>query len=370
MAIISVKNLLEAGVHFGHRASRWNPKMAPYIYGKRNLIYIINLRETVKGIVKAHHFLSKVSAEGHEILFVGTKRQAKPVIRQEAQRCNMHYVSERWLGGTLTNFETIRKRLARLEELEEMEEHGTMDMLSKKMGSSLRREKRKIHRNLEGIRNMTNLPSALIVIDPQKERIAVLEALKLGIPTIALMDTDSNPDLVDIPIPCNDDAMRSIEVICSKLTEAIIAGNAIWQEKKLLEEKKKQEAAANQKQKGGHSNEGDGRESQDKRRTDSKRRGGGGGGDNKKRSNRKRSRKPFDKKSTEQDTNKAASEKNEAAKAETPVKAAKAETPVKAAKAETPVKAAKAETPVKAAEKKVETQNTETKSQPSKNEKE
>ncbi len=247
MSIISVKNLLEAGVHFGHRASRWNPKMAPYIYGKRNLIHIINLRETVKGIIKAYHFLSKVTAEGHEILFVGTKRQAKKVVREEALQCKMHYVSERWLGGTLTNFETIRKRLARLEELERMEEDGSMEALSKKMMSSLRREKKKIQRNLDGIRNMSSLPSALVVVDPLKERIAVLEAIKLNIPTIALMDTDSDPHIIDIPIPCNDDAMRSIEVICSKLTEAICQGSAIWEEKKRIEQKK-QEAAAKEKE--------------------------------------------------------------------------------------------------------------------------
>jgi small subunit ribosomal protein S2 len=244
LAIISVKNLLEAGVHFGHRASRWNPKMSPYIFGKRNLIHIINLRETVRGLIRAYHFLSKLTAEGQEVLFVGTKRQAKAVIKQEASRCKMHYVSERWLGGTLTNFETIRKRLARLEDLEKMEQDGSMDNLGKKLASSLRRQKKKINRNLEGIRGMTKLPGALVIVDPLKERNAVLEAIKLNIPTIALMDTDSDPELVDIPIPGNDDAMRSIEIVCAKLADAVLEGSAKWEENKRIEDRKRQEAAA------------------------------------------------------------------------------------------------------------------------------
>ena len=244
MAIISVKNLLEAGVHFGHRVSRWNPKMAPYIFAKRNFIHIINLRETVKGLIRAYYFLRKLTTEGHEILLVGTKRQAKAVIKRETQRCNMHYVAERWLGGTLTNYETIRKRLSRLEELEKMEDDGRMESLSKKMASALRRERRKIHRNLEGIRNMERLPGAIIIVDPQKEHIAVKEAAKLNIPTICLMDTDSDPDLVDIPIPGNDDAMRSIEVIVTKLVDAIREGQAEWDEKQRIEKKKREEIEA------------------------------------------------------------------------------------------------------------------------------
>lgn len=241
MALISVKSLLEAGVHFGHRASRWNPKMEPYIFGKRNLIHIINLRETVKGLVRSYHFLNKMTAEGHQVLFVGTKKQARKVVKEEAAKCGMHYVSERWLGGTLTNFTTIRKRLNRLEELETMEEDGTMASLSKKLASSLRRERKKIQRNLEGIRNMNRHPSVLVVIDPQKEKNAVLEAAKLNIPVIALMDTDSDPTIIDIPIPGNDDAMRSIEVILSKLTEAISAGTAKWEEHKKLNAKQTRE---------------------------------------------------------------------------------------------------------------------------------
>lgn len=244
MAIISVKSLLDAGVHFGHRVSRWNPKMAPYIFGRRNLIHIINLRETVKGLIRAYYFVKKLTAEGGEVLFVGTKRQAKAVIRRESDRCKMHYVAERWLGGTLTNYTTIRKRLARLEDLEKMEVEGTMASLGKKWAATLGREKRKIDRNLEGIRKMDKLPSAIIVVDPQKEHIAVKEAAKVNIPTICLMDTDSDPDLVDIPIPGNDDAMRSIEVICSKLCDAVVEGRAAWNERQRVEEKKRDEALA------------------------------------------------------------------------------------------------------------------------------
>ena len=241
MAIISVKSLLEAGVHFGHRVSRWNPKMAPYIFGRRNNIHIIDLRETVKGLIRAYYFLKAVSAEGYEVLFVGTKRQAKSVIQKEALRCEMHYVSERWLGGTLTNFSTIHERVQRLVELESLENDGTMQGYNKKMASMLRREKKKIAGNLEGIRNMEKLPGVLVVIDPLKEHIAIKEAVKLNIPTICLMDTDSDPDMIDIPIPGNDDAMRSIEVICSKLADAIVEGKKIWKEKQKLEAKRRQE---------------------------------------------------------------------------------------------------------------------------------
>lgn len=243
MAIIAVKSLIEAGVHFGHRVSRWNPKMAPYIFGKRNLIHIIDLRETVRGLIRAYHFLKKLSENGDEILIVGTKRQAKTVIRNQAQRSNnIHYVAERWLGGSLTNFSTIRKRLSRLEELEKKDDDGTMAGLSKKLASALRREQRKIQRNLEGIRNMEKLPGAIIIVDPRKEHIAIKEAVKLSIPTICLMDTDSDPDLVDIAIPGNDDAMRSIDVICSKLIDAVVDGHKVWEEKKKIEDAKKKDS--------------------------------------------------------------------------------------------------------------------------------
>jgi len=198
--------------------------MKPYIYGKRNLIHIINIRETLKGILRARAFIARLVAQGQEVLFVGTKRQAKEVIRAEASRVGAPYVAERWLGGTLTNFQTIRSRLSRLEELERLEATGELRQFSKKMVSTLTREKRKIARNLEGIRRMDRLPGALVVVDVRREHIAVKEAKKLGIPTICLIDTDSDPDYADIPIPCNDDAMRVIELIIHELADAVEEG--------------------------------------------------------------------------------------------------------------------------------------------------
>lgn len=224
MASEFVRNLIDSGIHFGHRTSRWNPKMQPYIFGKRNLIHIIDIRETVKGVLRAKKFLSTVVSRGQDVLFVGTKRQARNAVITTAQRTGMHYVSERWLGGTLTNFRTIRSRLQRLEELEAIEAAGMADKYSKKMIATLTRERRKIKRNLEGIRNMTKVPGALMIIDVKREHIAAKEARKLHIPVLALLDTDSDPDAVDIPIPGNDDAMRAIELICSELGEAIMEG--------------------------------------------------------------------------------------------------------------------------------------------------
>jgi len=258
VAIVQVKDLLDAGVHYGHRASRWNPKMRPYIYGKRNLIHIIDLRETVRGLLRGHRYLSQVVSKGGLVLFVGTKRQAKEIVEREARRANMPYVSERWLGGTLTNYRTIRNRLKRLEELEAMwlpmgENPNRVDMTqymtsmmgdtgkldihkapesaeirthSKKMVSSLSRELAKIRRNLQGIRDMKRLPDALIVIDPKKEHIAVKEAQRMGVATVALIDTDSDPDTVDLPIPGNDDSIRSIELVVTKAADAVLEGKA------------------------------------------------------------------------------------------------------------------------------------------------
>jgi len=226
LSIIQVKELVDAGVHFGHRASRWNPKMAPYIYAKRNLIHIINLRETVRGLIRAYRFLAKIIADGQDVLMVGTKRQARAAIEAEAKRCGMHYVVERWLGGTLTNFKTIRSRMRRLLELEQMEADGTIAQFSKKVISSLTRERRKIKRNLDGLRHMDRLPGAVVVVDPRREHTAVREANKLGIPVIAIIDTDCDPDLVDIPIPANDDAMRSVEIMVHKLANAVLEGSA------------------------------------------------------------------------------------------------------------------------------------------------
>jgi len=219
---VSLQELVDAGFHFGHRTSRWNPKMKPYIFGKRNLIHIINLKETVRGLITACKFLNKVSSNREEILFVGTKWQAKDAIVAEAKRSNMHYVCERWLGGTLTNFETIRKRLKRLEELEEKENNGSIHNYSKKMISSLTRERNKITKNLEGIKNMNKLPSVLVVVDPKKEHIAIKEAIKMGIPTICLADSDCDPDLIDICVPGNDDAIRAIRLFLSKTADAVL----------------------------------------------------------------------------------------------------------------------------------------------------
>jgi small subunit ribosomal protein S2 len=218
-----VKNLIESGIHFGHRASRWNPKMQPYIFGKRNLIHIIDIRETVKGILRAKKFLAGIAGKGDDILFVGTKRQARNAVIKAAERTNMHYVAERWLGGTLTNFRTIRSRLARLEELEAIDQGG-MGEYSKKMVSTLTRERRKIKRNLDGIRKMSKLPGALFLVDVKREHIAAREARKLGIPVVSIIDTDSDPDTVDIPIPGNDDAMRAIEMVCDTIAESILEG--------------------------------------------------------------------------------------------------------------------------------------------------
>ena len=220
------KELVEAGIHFGHRVSRWNPKMEPYIFAKRNLIHIINIKETIKGILRARKFLTQLVASGKDVLFVGTKRQAKAVIEHHANRCGMHYVNERWLGGTLTNFRTIRSRLSRLEELEQMETSGAMASESKKMQAALRRQLRKIRRNLQGIRKMDRLPGALVVVDVRREHIAVREAKKLSIPTVCLIDTDSDPDLVDIPIPGNDDAMRAIDLVVGVLADAVLEGKS------------------------------------------------------------------------------------------------------------------------------------------------
>ena len=219
-----VKDLVEGGIHFGHRATNWNPKMAPYIFGKRNKIHIIDVKATVKGLLLARKFLTKVVAQGKDVLFVGTKRQARACIETHVKDTGMHYVTERWLGGTLTNFRTIRERLKRLEELERLEESGEINTYSKKMESQLRREKNKILRNLDGIRRMSKLPGAMVVIDVNREVNAVKEARKLGIPTICLIDTDSDPEYADLPIPGNDDAMRAIDVVITNLCAAIMEG--------------------------------------------------------------------------------------------------------------------------------------------------
>lgn len=221
-----VQKLVESGVHFGHRSSRWNPKMRPYIYARRNLIHIIDVRETIRGLLRAKKYLADVASHGSLILFVGTKRQAGETLQKAAERCGMPYVNDRWLGGTLTNFRTIRSRLSRLEELEQLLESDEINTYSKKAQSSLTREYRKMFRNLNGMRTMNRLPECMVIIDPKKEKNAVREAQKLGIATVALTDTDCDPDQVDLPIPGNDDSMRSIDLIVNLLADAIVEGKA------------------------------------------------------------------------------------------------------------------------------------------------
>jgi len=219
-----VKDLVEAGIHFGQKRSAWNPRMKPYIYGTRNRIHIIDVRETIKGILLAKRFVSRLVAHGKDVCFVGTKRQAAPAVEKYARDVGMPFVSERWLGGTLTNFRTIRERLKRLNELENLVETKAIDSYSKKMASQLMREKAKITRNLDGIRNMDKLPGALVIVDVNYEINAVREARNIGVPTIALIDTDGDPGLVDIAIPGNDDSIRSIDVVIREIAEAIKEG--------------------------------------------------------------------------------------------------------------------------------------------------
>ena len=222
MSVISMKQLLEAGVHFGHQTRRWNPKMAPYIFAERNGIYIIDLQKTVKKVDEAYAAVSSFINDGGEILFVGTKKQAQESIKEEAERCGMYYVNERWLGGMLTNFKTIRTRIARLKELEKMQEDGTFDVLPKKEVAVLMHEKEKLDKNLGGIKEMTRIPDVMFVVDPRKEKIAIQEAHILGIPVVAIVDTNCDPEEVDYVIPGNDDAIRALKLIASKIADAVI----------------------------------------------------------------------------------------------------------------------------------------------------
>ena len=224
MAVVSMKQLLEAGVHFGHQTRRWNPKMAPYIFTERNGIYIIDLQKTVRKLEEAYMFVRDLSAEGKSVLFVGTKKQAQDSIREEAVRAGAHYVNARWLGGMMTNFHTIRGRIARLTQLKTMEEDGTFDLLPKKEVIKLRHEIEKLEKFLGGIKDMEKLPGALFIVDPRKEKIAVAEARKLGIPIVAIVDTNCDPDEVDYVIPGNDDAIRAVKLIASTMANAIIEG--------------------------------------------------------------------------------------------------------------------------------------------------
>lgn len=224
MSIISMKQLLEAGVHFGHQTRRWNPKMAKYIFTERNGIYIIDLQKTEKKVEEAYEFIRNVAAEGGTVLFVGTKKQAQDAIKEEAERCGMYYVNQRWLGGMLTNYKTIKTRIEYLKKLEEMEQDGTFDLLPKKEVSALKKEKEKLEKNLGGIKDMPGLPNALFVVDPRKEQIAIKEARSLNIPIVAIVDTNCDPDEVDYPIPGNDDAIRAIKLIAQKMADAVLEG--------------------------------------------------------------------------------------------------------------------------------------------------
>lgn len=219
-----IKGLVDAGIHFGHPVSRWNPKMQPYIKGKRGNVHVIDVKETVKGLFMAKKLIQNTVAGGKDVLFVGTKRQARNSVEEHAARAGMHSVTERWLGGTLTNFRTIRDRLKRLDQLDKLWESGAIETYSKKMKATLGRERKKIMQNLSGIRKMTNMPGLMFIIDTRREHIAVKEAKKMGVKTIALIDTDSDPDLVDLPVPGNDDAMKAIELIMKELTDAAIEG--------------------------------------------------------------------------------------------------------------------------------------------------
>ncbi len=227
MASELVRNLINGGVHFGHGVSRWNPKMEPYIYAKRGRIHIIDVKKTLEGMIIAKKLLAETTSSGKDVIFVGTKRQAQKIVQQAAEKCGMHYVSHRWLGGTLTNFRTIRARLQRLEELEAMAEDGTLDQESKKQASRLKRELRKIKGNLEGVRNMSRLPGVVVVVDVQREYLALREARKLGIATVGIIDTNSDPDNVDVAIPANDDSIKAIEIILNELADAVAVGKTM-----------------------------------------------------------------------------------------------------------------------------------------------
>lgn len=230
VAVVTMKQLLEAGVHFGHQTRRWNPKMAPYIYMERNGIYIIDLQQTVKKFEEAYEFIKSIAAEGKTVLFVGTKKQAQEAIEQEAQRCGMFYVNQRWLGGMLTNFSTIRQSIERLKKIEEMEEKGILERLPKKEVMQIKKRKARLEKYLSGIRDMEKLPDALFVVDPRRERNAVLEARKMDIPIIAIVDTNCDPDEIDYPIPGNDDAIRAIRLFSALIADAVLEGKRLASE--------------------------------------------------------------------------------------------------------------------------------------------
>ena len=244
MGVVSMKQLLECGVHFGHQTRRWNPKMKPFIFTERNGIYIIDLQKTVKGLEKAYDFVREIAKEGGSVLFVGTKRQAQDPIRDEALKCGQFYINQRWLGGLLTNFATIRRRVTRMVELQQMEEDGSINKYPKKEVVKLRKERDKLEKYLSGIKEMKDAPDAIFVIDPRRETIAVLETRKLEIPVIAIVDTNCDPDLIDYPIPGNDDAIRAIELVVGLMANAFIEGRQGQDARQAEEEPAEEEAAA------------------------------------------------------------------------------------------------------------------------------
>ena len=243
MAVISMKQLLEAGVHFGHQTRRWNPKMATYIFTERNGIYIIDLAKTVKKLEEAYFFVCDIAASGESVLFVGTKKQAQDAIKEEAERCNMFFVNARWLGGMLTNFKTMRSRITRLNQLKKMEEDGTFNLLPKKEVIKLQLEMAKLEKYLGGVKDMKKLPGAMFIVDPRKEKNAIAEARKLGIPVVAIVDTNCDPDEVDYVIPGNDDAIRAIKLISSTMANAVLEGRQ-GEQLEVAAEEKAEEAAS------------------------------------------------------------------------------------------------------------------------------
>ncbi len=245
-----MKELLEAGVHFGHQTRKWNPKMAPYIFDERNGIHIIDLQKTLEDFKKALQFITELVAKGGEILFVGTKKQAQEIIAEEAQRCGMPYVNHRWLGGTLTNFRMIRRSVEKMLELEEIKQSGEWEMLPKKQQSKLEKKLKKLQRNLNGIRDMVDLPDALFIVDSVNEEIAVKEARKLGIPIVAIVDTNGDPEIIDYPIAGNDDAIRAIKLFCSKVADAVLEGKKLREEMELKAAQQAQEEAEAQAEEG------------------------------------------------------------------------------------------------------------------------
>lgn len=266
MPLVTAQELIAAGVHYGHQASRWNPKMKPFIHGKRHKIHVINLEETIKGLYRATHFVRQLAATGAQILFLGTKKQIRPVVDAESRRCGMPSVTERWIGGTLTNFATVRERLTRLVELEGMETQGTLEKHKKKAQSMMRREMKKIRRNLEGVRELYGLPGALVVIDPRREDNAVREAARMNVPVVCILDTDCDPTFADIPIPANDDAMSSVQLLLTKLADAVLEGRQSCDEATLKEaqrqanEDPRNRTAPGRRSEGGGRGEGRGRD--------------------------------------------------------------------------------------------------------------